>query len=318
MNKKILSVLSVMTILMLLSGCQLAVADDNAQPGKDTLCGVFVTLKPIDPPAPTETVIELPAHWNGDLSDVLFNEEDSRIYATRHEEDNGSVDYTFDGISGFRMFSITEKNAQGGEKFQATIGDSQWQDASSSYNYTDDGSDIKLTGTLGLDVHFPCRIYTNPVYQTADGRVYCTYGDSYFIEDTEKQAGEWGSTSISAAKTETIDNKETVQKFEAIVKLVGSNTNKKIIFKQMNSDDKVVEQTVITKNNIPDSLRLLPDTAYMILEEHSIDVKDKAAVSRTLLKTDAEFFNARFTGENGIVESTSVTLVRESNEQDGN
>lgn len=308
MNKKRLSILSVMIILTLLSGCQLAVADDVPS-GKDTLCGVFVTLKPIEPPAPTETVIELPADWNGNINDVLFNEEDSRIYATRHEEDNGSVDYTFDGMSGFRMFSITEMNPDGSEKFQATIGDRQWMDVSSSYNTTDNGSDIKLTGTLCLDVHFPCRIYTNPVYQTADGRVYCTYGDGYFIEDTEKQAGEWGSTSISAAKTETIDNKETGQKLEAVVKLVGSNTNKKIIFKQMNSDDKVVEQTVITKDDIPDTLRLLPDTAYMILEEHSIDVKDNAVVSRTLLKTDTEFFSARFTGENGIVESTSVTLV---------
>lgn len=308
MYKKILSILSAMTILTLLSGCQLAVADDDAQSGKDTLCGVFVTLKPIEP-VPTDTVIELPPNWNGDLSDVLFNEEDSRIYATRHEEENGSVDYTFDGIVGFRMFSITEKNAQGSEKFQATIGDRQWMDVASFYNSTDNGSDIKLTGTLCFDVHFPCHIYTNPVYQTADGRVYCTYGDAHFIEDSDKQAGEWGSTSISTTKTETINNKETSQKLEAIVKLVGSNTNKEIILKQMNSEDEVIEQTVITKNDIPESVRLLPDTAYMILEEHSVDVKDKAAVSRTLLKTDAEFFGASFTGENGIIESYPVTLM---------
>lgn len=309
MNKKIIAVLSVIMIPTLFGGCQLAVENDGAAQNQDALCGVFITLEPIEPPAPTETVIELPATWNGNMNDVLFNEEDSRIYAARHEEDNGSVDYTFDGNVGYRMFSITEMNPDGSEKYQATIGDPEWQDVSSNYSTTDNGNDISLTGTLCFDVHYACRVYTNPVYQTADGRVYCTYGNSYFYDMLDKLAGDWGSTSISATTTQTVNGEATSRSLEAVVKLAGMNTNKQVILKQMDEDDKVIDQTVITQDAIPDSILVLPNTAYMILEEHSLDSAGKAAVNRTMVKTDEEYLNARFTGENGIIESSMVTLV---------
>ena len=309
MNRKLLIIFAIlMAIMPLLGGCQLAKVDEGTEQNPDVLCGVFVTLEPIEP-APLDTVIELPADWNGNINDVLFNEEDSRIYATRHEREDGSADYTFEGVEGFRMFSITEKNPNGSEKYQATIGDRQWLDVSSSYNSTDNGSDIKLTGTLCFDVHYPCRVYTNPVYQTADGRVYCTYGQAYFLEDPEKQPEEWGSTSISSTVTETVNGKATSRSLEAMVKLTGANTNKQIMLKQMDSEDKVIDQTVITPDDIPESVRVLSETAYMILEERGVDTHGKNVISRSLIKTDEEFFGAPFTEENGIIESHTVTLV---------
>ncbi len=309
MNKKRLIIFAIlMLIVPLLSGCRLAVENDETTHKADVLCGVFVTLEPIEP-VPTDTVIELPADWNGDLNDVLFNEEASRIYATRHEDANGFVDYTFDGIDGYRMFSTTEKNAAGEVTVNASSNDSQWQDRSSDYSITDNGEEIKLAGTLCFDVHSSCRVYTNPVYQTADGRVYITYGDGHFYDVPDKQPGEWGSTTISATVTQTENGKETSRSIEALVKLAGANTNKQIVLKQMDSENKVIEQTVVTQGDIPESVRIMSNAAYMILEEHSIDFEDKATVSRTLLTADAETFDARFTGENGIVEAHPVALV---------
>jgi hypothetical protein len=299
----------ILTLLLLLTGgCQLAVADGINAQSQDMLCGVFVTLKPIEP-APAETVIDLPVNWNGNIEDVLFNEEDSRIYATRHEVANGGVDYTFDGINGFRLFSITEMNPNGNDNYQATFSDSQWEDVSSSYTATDNGSDIRLTGTLCFDVHFSCRVYTNPVYQTADGRVYCTYGNSHFYDLPDKQPGEWGSTTICETTTQTVNGEASSHNLEAAVNLAGINTNKRIVLKQMNIEDNVIQQTDFTQGDIPGSLRVLPDTEYMILEEHSIDFENKAAVSRTMIKTDEEILGARFTGENGIVQSYPIMLT---------
>ncbi len=308
MNKKIMMILVPMILILLLGGCQLAKVDEATEQNPDVLCGVFVTLEPIEP-VPTETVIELPADWNGNINDVLFNEEDSRIYATRLEREDGSADYTFDGIDGIRLFSITEKNPNGSETYQSTIGDRQWLDVSSSYNGTDNGSDIKLTGTLCFDVHYPCRIYTNPVYQAADGRVYCTYGNGHFYDMPGQQPGEWGSTAIASTTTETVDGKTTSRSLEAVVKLSGANTNKQIVLKQMDGEDKVINQTVITTDDIPESVRVLPDTAYMILEEHGIDTDNKNVIARTMVKADDTTFNARFTEEYGIIESYPITLV---------
>ena len=308
MNKKILIFALLMAIMTLLGGCQLAKEDEAEAQNRDVLCGVFVTLEPIEP-APTETVIDLPVDWNGNINDVLFNEEDSRIYATRLEREDGSADYTFEGIEGIRLFSITEKNPNGSETYQSTIGDRQWLDVSSSYNGTDNGSDIKLTGTLCFDVHYPCRIYTNPVYQAADGRVYCTYGNGHYYDMPGQQPGEWGSTAIASTTTETVNGEAASRRLEAVVKLSGANTNKQIVLKQIDGEDMVINQTVITPDDIPESVRVLPDTAYMILEEHGIDTDNKNVIGRSLIKADAEFFSAPFTEENGIIESYPVTLA---------
>lgn len=306
-NKKTFMIFA-MLIVTLLGGCQLAKEDEAAAQKPDVLCGVFVTLEPIEPVS-QDTVIELPADWNGNINDVLFNEENSRIYATRHEREDGSADYTFDGVEGFRLFSITEMNPKGNETYKETIGDRQWLDVSSSYNETDNGSDVKLTGTLCFDVHYPCRVYTNPVYQTSDGRVYCTYGDGHFFDMPGQQPGEWGSTSISSTTTETVDGKAISRSLEATVKMTGANTNKQIVLKQMDSDDKVIEETVITPDDIPETLRVLPYTAYMILEEHGVDTDNKNVIVRTMVKADDTIFSVRFTEENGIIESYPVTLV---------
>ena len=302
MCKKVLfAALAALMILTLLSGCQLAVDDKKA--GEDTLCGVFVTLDYLETDLSEET-IELPLGWNGDPNSIVFPE--TRIYATRHEDEYGSADYTFDGIEGYRLFSITEMNPFGKESYKATIANGL-QDVHSSYSTTDAGEEIGLTGTILFDIHFPCHVYANPVYQTPDGQVYMTQGQGLWFDELQSE-GAAGSTKLSATSTKIVDSKKTSDTINVELKIEGLNTNEKIVLKQMDSSDQIIAQTEITQDNIPDSIILNRQTAYMIMEEHCIDYESKTVVKRTLLNTDEEYFNVRFTGNNGIVEAFSVTL----------
>lgn len=307
MRKTILAAMAALMILTMLGGCQLAVSSEEMNPGADRLCGVFVTLDYIDISFEDQE-IELPPNWNGDSGNIVFPE--GRIYATRIEEENGHIDYTFDGIEGFRLFSVKTDSLDGLGSYSSSFGDDALQDG----NFSLSDEEVNISGTIYYDVHSPLfSIFANPVYQTPDGQVYMTSGSGISFGG-EQSEGSGGSTSLSATTTETIDGEETSHTTKVEIKIKALNTNKKVVLKQMDGDDEIIAQTEFTQDDIPESIKIEKDTAYMIMEEHCIDYENKPSVKRKLVKTDEETLGASFTGDNGIVEAHSVLLKRTGNE----
>jgi len=299
MRKKILAALTALMILTMLGGCQLAVADNEMNPGKDRLCGVFVTLDYLDIPF-DDNEFEVPINWNGDPSSIVFPE--TRIYATRTEDENGSANFTFDGVDGFSLFEVKVDYPDSDGFCWTGIVDGL-EDVSTKIS----DNNVQLTGTIYFDVHNPSfSIFANPVYQTPDGQVYLTNGTGITFSGESGSSG--GSMSLSETMTETIDGKETSHTTEVEIKAEAVNTNKKVVLKQMNSRDEVIAQTEITQDAIPESIQVDKDTAYMIMEEHCVDYENKASVKRTLIKPDEYILGARFTSDNGIAETHPVTL----------
>lgn len=304
-NKTGFAALAALMVLMLLAGCQLAVPDDEIAGGeKDTLCGVFITLEYLD--AGAGETIELPPNWNGDMNDIVFPE--TRIYATRHEDENGYINYTFDGVEGFRFFMIQQAGADG-SNYSSSVVEGPFVDTKINVGT----NDTRLSGTIYYDAHLPrFSLYPNPVYQTSDGEVYMVPGTGTGVESMGE--GNSMTMTISETATETVDGVETSSTMEVEIKAESLNTNQKVVLKQMDENDQAISQAEITQDNIPESLSVLPDTAYMVLEEHTVDYEGKAVTKRTLVKPDEAFFNVRFTGDNGIIESHMVTL---NNPEDG-
>ena len=305
MNRKIAAVLAVL-IMVMLSGCQLAVAEDTI-PGasKNALCGVLVTLEPLD--TGMEETIEIPPGWNGNLDAIVFPEE--RIYATRTVSDD-VVDYSFDGVDGYRLFAAIEQ-IEGMQPYWATYSDEEIQNRStnimSGVNEEMPEDTVALTGTILFDVHEPCRVYANPVYQTPKGEIYVVQGQGLWMDELQTE-GSCGSMELSATTTETVGDSTSSRTLDVEINVEGVNPNERIVLRQMDAQDKVLERTEITKGSIPESIRLLAETAYMMLEEHGVDFEGKAFVKRTVLAADEEQFGARFAGEKGIILSYPVTL----------
>jgi len=302
MRKTIIAALAALMILLtMLGGCQLAVDNDEMNPGKDRLCGVFVTLDYLDMSF-ADKPIEIPPSWNGDPNSIVFPER--RIDATRTEEKNGHVEYTFDGIEGFRLFEVKVDNSEENGSYWTSMSDSGIEDV--HVKISDES--VHLSGTISYDVHTSSfSIYANPVYQTPDGQVYMANGSGMSFEG-EQIEGTSGSTTLSETTTENTNGEETSHTTEVEIKVEAVNTNKKVVLKQMNSSDQIVAQTDITQDDIPESIQIDKNTAYMIMEEHCVDYEGKTSVKRTMLSTDETILGARFTGDNGIIETTPVTL----------
>ncbi len=291
--------LAALMTITLLAGCSLAVPDEETEAGgKDTLCGVFITLEYLN--AGEDETIELPPNWNGDMNELQFPE--TRIWATRHKDENGFVDYTFDGVEGFKFF-MTKEDQSDGSQYTSSVVEGPFQDTKTNVGT----NDTHLSGTIYFDVHRSSfSLYPNPVYQTPNGEVYMVPGTGTFTDSMGE--GNSMTMTISETSTETVDGVETSHTMGVEIKAESLNTNQKVVLKQMDENDLMIAQTEITKGAIPESITVLPDCAYMILEEHCTDYEGKAIVKRTLIKPDEAFFNVRFTGENGIVEAQMVTL----------
>lgn len=304
MRKILLAALAVLMIVTLFGGCQLAVEVDEPK-GEDMLCGMFITLERLETETSDES-IEIPQNWNGDPNDIVFPE--TRIYAKRHEDKNGFVEYTFDGIEGNAFYIIKVQGSEEYESYHSTmIG--KIANGSTNVSVGDSSNSRSLKGTIYFDVNYSCMIYTNPVYQTPEGEVYMIPGSctSYGKLQTE---GTSGSHKLSASKTETVDGEEINHTVEVELNIEGLNTNKQVVLKQLNSQDQIIAEETIIKDEIPESIDVLPDTQYMIMEEHCIDFEGKTIIKRTLINMEEETFNVRFTGDNGIVEQSSVTLKK--------
>lgn len=293
-SKKIAAALAALTIGALLGGCQLALAGDGEDAGRDTFCGVFITLDYMDISEP-----EISMNWNGEAE---FTYPEQRVWATRSEDENGAAEFTFEGVEGFRFFAVTVEG-EGHEPYRTSMTDGPIQDVFVSY--TDEG--VSLSGTIYFDVQCRnCTLYPNPVYQTPEGDVYMVPGTGTGIGSMGE--GSSITTTLSETATETVNGEETSRTIEVEIKAESLNTNQKVVLKQMEKKDQVISQAEITQNDIPDTIAVQPDCAYMIIEEHSIDYYGKSVVERTLLGVDETYITVRFTGDNGIVEAYPVTL----------
>ena len=307
MNRRIAAALGTLILAAMLGGCQLAVPDDAVEgASKDVLCGMLVTLEPLD--TGMEETLEIPADWNGNMEDIVFPE--GRIYATRTVR-GSSADYKFDGVKGYRLFAA-KVQIEKFEPYWATYSDNEIQNVGTKY--MSGGSQeaptdtVQVTGTILFNVSKPVRVYANPVYQTTKGEIYAVQGQGLWMDELQA-AGNSGSTKLSETTTETVGDSTSSRTMEVEIKIEGANPNKRIVLKQMNAQDQAVGRTEITPDNIPETIQLQAATAYMLLEEYGVDYEGKAVVKRTLVDADEEWFNARFPGDEGLILTHTVMFV---------
>lgn len=296
-NKVILVIFALM--LLPFGGCQLADPNDGSATGRDMLCGMFITTEPLDFGFDGEK-IDIAPSWDGNFETVA-DPQDSRIYATRHDiTTNGheNWDFTFDGLEGIRF--LEPSVMYNDEEYRPSIFDNEIDGL-----YTSIGKVLSITGTMYTDVNYPVSIYTNPVFQTPEGEVYVTHGDGMLIDSV----GSMASTKLTGATSETVNGVTSQKSMEVELKIEAINTIEKIILKQMTDNNEMISQIDITKEHIPESVSIMPDTAYIIMEQHSVDGSDKAVVDRSILKTDDNFFTARFTGDKGLIQLYRVLLT---------
>ena len=176
--KRYISLLAILTaIVALLCGCALARSDmDASAASRDRLIGVYITTEYID-------LFDLEGYIGanasalsgGSISEADAAQYNGRLYAKLVDER-----YVFPGVDGFAFFMATTEHEYGTSYSNYTDEGVCGCKIAVNTNDNEDSSEeaLELECTIyGLtgrnDRHV---IYTNPVYQTADGEVYLTSG----------------------------------------------------------------------------------------------------------------------------------------------
>lgn len=311
-----LSLILCFTLLcLLLGGCSLAdpAADDS---GTDLLVGFFITTEPLQPDA-VEPLTLAPAADAADGENaagssmagsaattgsaayaVDTSQELARLYAELLPDEYGAERIlNFPGVEGWYFANHPAKLLTGyAEDVELT--DATWQapdDAlrqTSRTRVTDEGYAIECSGIL----YYPLTeqnaagqtFYLNPVYQTADGRVYAVQGGGTTTAlDTEQQGAgfgyeEYGTYTVNGEVTAAVNVRYDLD-FYAVWEITGYR------LVQLDRDGSPLQADAYTVEALPQALELLPETDCLLVERLCVDVNGAEQVVRTALDRSRNF-----------------------------
>ncbi|MBR2047804.1 MAG: hypothetical protein IJ960_04325 [Oscillospiraceae bacterium] len=269
MNKR-LTLILVLMLGMLLSGCQLAVDTVNEEGliSQDRLVGVVVTTESLD-------LFDMEGYLNDNLNAIMSgrNPDQSayqgRLYA-REELEEGTTDsgkaytrkyYHFDNVEGMALIYYT------------------------AYTYLEDGTLLEefTTGECGegfWDVHFGTEetqgtiylpegggdlvFYVNPVLQDSEGRLYVvTGGGIHSAEGTGRM-----SMYYNDEVKESIDGKEITRSRKFEVHFEWTEIPDTVVVLQMDRENQVIDRLECAPEELPEELTPMKDCAYVLLEQH--------------------------------------------------
>ena len=280
-----LAILMAMTII-LLSGCQLAVAEAAEAAGQDEFIGMYITFESLD---------------------TYGLQGSQKIFASQKTEDasdSGAVSYEFPGIEGIAFFmplvhspdktAIYRTNNIGPEvnEVEMTVTDSYVQE---------------LKGKIYISPAELIILFPNRVYETADGEVYMVpaTGSSMSVENGISASmtltqDETMTTTINGQTSETTSKAVlTVQIIEAPVQY---------IVKQFSAEDAVISNTLVTADNIPEALTAVQGMAYAIVETHCAGQGSTKLVNREILDWSSGTYAFLFIDERGFAIGHLTTL----------
>lgn len=285
MNKKAIIVCLVLVLLLSLCGCQLARPEDGNSSEADRFVGVFITTEYLDLLDAEAAFEEYLKNNAGNISDgetITFDidNQNNRVYATFIEEpyqdDDGeyhfSNNYEFVGLEGIALATYQIPN--GDESyFASSVGD-----GICDVHMKSGGEDQGISGTIWMAQNSGEVVYyMNPIYQTADGRVYLVPGSGLHISS---DVGGRASQKIEAKATITENGETYSYTFTAEVFVDFAEPARTVTIIQMNGNDAEVTRETFQVDNLPKQFVPEDDTAYLIVLSESGD-----SVTRQIIQT---------------------------------
>lgn len=260
----------VLLLALTLAGCSLALTEDeSAAANDDKMVGVLITFEPLD-------LFDFESYFNDHVESVLNGGTISQADAKKYsgclfaEKDEESGDYSFPEVEGL-IFLCTEETdevgsyirMQGGEGIDAT---------KNHFTTTDSGEAFELAGTVyfapenrGDIVAF----YTNPVYKTADGRVYAQSGQGMSGSWDEGSNGSMTATlSQSLEETKNGEKKSYSAEYAITMQAAAKPLYSEVFW--MKNDGNVLRSARYEQGAFPKELDAR-DADFLLLMEHAAD-----------------------------------------------
>lgn len=303
--KKTNHCLAVIWILILglsLSGCQLAKAEAGSLE-EDSLVGAFITREYLDLMDLEGYFKDHPEQLSGGQITLDPAELDQkRIYAVlkdlgmskppamdfRDPEDALPVvsnqEYIFEGLEGVPFFSALIPAETPEDSYYASMTSEAVHTYHMDLKMSDSDETLALDGTILFEPNrSDVSFYINPVYQSADGRVYLTSGTGMGYSGHSGGEGEILSKTLDSAVEFTANGVTKTRRHSVKVRLEAVFATKSVSLIEMDGNHRIVAEHILSPKDLPNDMTLDQTTEYVIFEDHRLDEMKKPNVKRRIL-----------------------------------
>ena len=317
MKRNILLVSCVLVLAFALGLCGFTLAGTGSEDAEnDRLIGVYVTPEHVD-------LFDFEGYLNDNAGKLMSGGEitggeayEGRLYAVLRDrvltgEETGEQttvqEYVFPGLDGIGCY--VPRYGEGDDSYLGSVSDSALDMGTYHVSYTDEGDSMTLEGTIYVTPGSGDNAwYTNPVYQTADGRVYLVSGSGISCGGVESE-GSVMSTTLTDTSTLTQGGKTESWSFSVQISISFAYAPERFTLLQMGADGECLSASDFAPGDVPERLTLLPGTEYVIAESHKRGPDGAPLSARELFTPDDQLITLwRDTGR-GVLEQAAVELV---------
>lgn len=296
-------------LVMSLSGCQLARQDLGTQAGAsgDRLIGMFITREYLD-------LFDFEEYFNDHKGQMMSQKEtvigetesrayEKRIYAVYQSTDETFGNYAFEGLEGICFFNVQVPYME--DSTFVLQADPEVTDI--RMNESDAGTEIE--GTIYCETGKNIRFYCNPVYQTPKGEVYLLAGTGISGELTD---GASFSQRMDENRTTNKNGEASSESYAVSITICGRDAYDRHAIVQMNEQDQKLGETVYSAEDVPDSITVLDDAAYLLCTSYQTGGDGTEKVSRQVVELSGQEndFSLFVPGEGGITVQKQILAKR--------
>lgn len=289
-SRKVLSGIVGLIAIVSLGGCSLAVPDAGTDESGDRLIGAFITSEHLD--------------------------LEQKLYATIDKSGGKDPDdwkITFGDISGINFFSPLWTE-DGGEKYWGSITDEGICDTNIDINTSDTQEEHSLSGTIYFlegQADKDIAYYANPVYQTADGKIYAV-SEQGFSTSGESGEGEHFSTTLSGDVSVTEGGRTKTEKSSVTVNFATMYKPEKITLYQMDKKNRTVKMEEYKPGKLPEKIAAKENAEYILVKTEKETLAGKKEVSREIYdnkKDEDNMLETFYPMDNGIISKQETEIV---------
>lgn len=248
--------------------------DSQGLAGADRLIGVFITRDCLDALGP-----DFRTHTGIDgMTRVRL--EAKQVFEEHPSSDGGTVlmpNYIFEGVEGLALYAPTIV-IDGDPCFTNRI-DPGLGEVKTDIHEQEQRTDLSLEGTLWLiEGGGLTSVILNPVYQSQDGSVYALTGDGADFSGMGENGFET-TLGLSEESNWQFSGETRGHSAKITVHFKSMPAFRTYTLTQFGADNTVLSSDTFLPGELSESIKPLPDTAFMVLEQTN---QRDGAVTRTL------------------------------------
>lgn len=228
-----------------------------------------------------------------------------RLYATTTPGEHHS-EVTFEGVNGISIFCAYIETD--GEGYWTSSGDEGYADGHWHLTDTDELQRIEMEGTVYSSTisGWKC-FYVNPMYQTADGKIYVVPGSGNSFGG-DVTPGMSSSQTLTESKTTVVNGEKKTVEAEIKVTFTFMDPPASITVMQFDKENQAIAQDNYNVDGIPTEISPLKDAQYIIVETVGTASDGSEAIQRQLVQLEDDCAYAFAIREDGICVQRGITI----------